>query len=145
MHRVAQHQALLDAAFANDPCHFLRDVQEGHAGRQVKRQVFGLGFHGRIVAWQQWPRTACRAFSDQAYSLSLWEGTLRLPGKANNLPRSSVYWAVVSSPPTAIQALPGASNRESMSFDPHRVGQLFNGGSPGGGGSIAEYPRDPGG
>ena len=45
VHGVDQHQALADAALVHGRGDLRRDVLERNAGRQVERQVFGVGFH----------------------------------------------------------------------------------------------------
>ena len=45
VHRVAQNETFTDSARPYDPLNFGRDVLKGHAGRQVKSQVFGFRFH----------------------------------------------------------------------------------------------------
>ena len=42
---LTRHEALLDAALADDLLDLRRDVHEAHPGGDVERQVFGVRFH----------------------------------------------------------------------------------------------------
>src|SRR5207248_2066267 len=61
VHRVAQEQALHDAALAEDLLDLRGDVDEGHLRWDVQRQVFGEGFHRAASAIDRTPGRATSA------------------------------------------------------------------------------------
>ena len=50
VHRVAKHQALLNAALADRRFDLRRDVHEGHLRGNVQGQIFGVGLHNAARA-----------------------------------------------------------------------------------------------